>query len=321
MHESGYTVPVTLHKRVLLLFGTPLLQKYSQIGSFIPQAQRQEMHTQTRDTHRVVFVGLSSRRAPEPACLGSGAQFPPFHCSPGLGERATYLLASPGKALPFRGAFRAGRLSWSPRSWGRSLWDASQAPPLRLPAPGPAIGCRARGRGRAGAGGAGGGRPRVSACLPGLRARWPGWLGCAWVPAPAPAPAMGNSHHKRKAPSGPRARSFWRFGRSGKRPAGRGWGGGGAGGGGGGSPCRSSRHRCCPLPGLGACECGAGYSPHRPDCSHAHTGTCNTHGQAHVHVPSLQSHTALRCMDTQTPNHIHILHPHHRCRTHRSRDT
>ncbi|XP_070260752.1 NHS-like protein 3 isoform X2 [Myotis yumanensis] len=31
---------------------------------------------------------------------------------------------------------------------------------------------------------------------------------------------MGNSHHKRKAPSGPRARSFWRFGRSGKRPAG-----------------------------------------------------------------------------------------------------
>nr|XP_045754133.1 uncharacterized protein KIAA1522 homolog isoform X2 [Mirounga angustirostris] len=31
---------------------------------------------------------------------------------------------------------------------------------------------------------------------------------------------MGNSHHKRKAPSGPRARSFWRFGRSAKRPAG-----------------------------------------------------------------------------------------------------
>ncbi|XP_015454321.1 uncharacterized protein KIAA1522 homolog isoform X1 [Pteropus alecto] len=31
---------------------------------------------------------------------------------------------------------------------------------------------------------------------------------------------MGNSHHKRKAPSCPRARSFWRFGRSAKRPAG-----------------------------------------------------------------------------------------------------
>ncbi|XP_049630602.1 uncharacterized protein KIAA1522 homolog isoform X2 [Suncus etruscus] len=32
---------------------------------------------------------------------------------------------------------------------------------------------------------------------------------------------MGNSHHKRKAPSGPRARSFWRFGRAAaKRPAG-----------------------------------------------------------------------------------------------------
>ncbi|XP_021492705.1 uncharacterized protein KIAA1522 homolog isoform X3 [Meriones unguiculatus] len=31
---------------------------------------------------------------------------------------------------------------------------------------------------------------------------------------------MGNSHHKRKAPSGPRTRSFWRFGRSAKRPAG-----------------------------------------------------------------------------------------------------
>ncbi|KAF6344771.1 hypothetical protein mRhiFer1_007315 [Rhinolophus ferrumequinum] len=31
---------------------------------------------------------------------------------------------------------------------------------------------------------------------------------------------MGNSHHKRKAPSGPRARSFWRFGRSAKQPAG-----------------------------------------------------------------------------------------------------
>ncbi|XP_051044833.1 uncharacterized protein KIAA1522 homolog isoform X2 [Phodopus roborovskii] len=31
---------------------------------------------------------------------------------------------------------------------------------------------------------------------------------------------MGNSHHKRKAPSGPRTRSFWRFGRSVKRPAG-----------------------------------------------------------------------------------------------------
>ncbi|XP_077006544.1 NHS-like protein 3 isoform X2 [Tamandua tetradactyla] len=31
---------------------------------------------------------------------------------------------------------------------------------------------------------------------------------------------MGNSHHKRKAPSGPRARSFWRFGRLAKRPAG-----------------------------------------------------------------------------------------------------
>ncbi|XP_021118930.1 uncharacterized protein KIAA1522 homolog isoform X4 [Heterocephalus glaber] len=31
---------------------------------------------------------------------------------------------------------------------------------------------------------------------------------------------MGNSHHKRKAPSGPRVRSFWRFGRSAKQPAG-----------------------------------------------------------------------------------------------------
>ncbi|XP_004471424.2 NHS-like protein 3 isoform X2 [Dasypus novemcinctus] len=31
---------------------------------------------------------------------------------------------------------------------------------------------------------------------------------------------MGNSHHKRKAPGGPRARSFWRFGRLAKRPAG-----------------------------------------------------------------------------------------------------
>ncbi|KAM7099327.1 NHS-like protein 3 isoform 2-T2 [Molossus nigricans] len=31
---------------------------------------------------------------------------------------------------------------------------------------------------------------------------------------------MGNSYHKRKAPSGPRTRSFWRFGRSAKWPAG-----------------------------------------------------------------------------------------------------
>ncbi|XP_037683757.1 uncharacterized protein KIAA1522 homolog isoform X3 [Choloepus didactylus] len=31
---------------------------------------------------------------------------------------------------------------------------------------------------------------------------------------------MGNSHHKRKAPNSPRVRSFWRFGRLAKRPAG-----------------------------------------------------------------------------------------------------
>lgn len=97
----------------------------------------------------------------------------------------------------------------------------------------------------------------LSASLLWLRARRPGWLGFSRVPAPAPAPTMGNSHHKRKAPSGPRARSFWRFGRSAKRPAGRGWEWG-RGRRGGGSPSRSRRRRCCPLPGLDGCECGGG---------------------------------------------------------------
>lgn len=238
-------------------------------------------------------MGLSSRRAPGPACLGPGARLSPFHCSPQIGGpwagRASYLLASPAQALPFRGAFRAGRLSWSPRSWGRSLWDASQAPPLRPPAPGPAIGRRARGRGRAGAGGACGGRPRVSACLPGLRARWPGWLGCAWVPAPAPAPAMGNSHHKRKAPSGPRARSFWRFGRSGKRPAGRGWGGGGAGGE-EGLPAAAAATAAAPSRGLARVSVGPGV-PRRDPTPHMHTQTHVIPTGRHMYMFTIYSHT------------------------------
>lgn len=120
---------------------------------------------------------------------------------------------------------------------------------------------------------------------------------------------MGNSHHKRKAPSGPRARSFWRFGRSAKRPAGRGrgWGRGRQGG---GSPrrSRSRRHRCCPSRGLvgvsvGGQECPAQSPPHM------HTET-RTH-----EYPQAGTHTCLQCIQThnthadvqmQTQNHIHI---------------
>ena len=116
-----------------------------------------------------------------------------------------------------------------PGPGGRSLWDAPgptppPAPPLVRPwATGPGGGAEL-GLGAP----AVAARARLSACLPGLRARRPGWLSCARFPVLAPVPAMGNSHHKRKAPSGPRARSFWRFGRLAKRPAGRGRGGGGA---------------------------------------------------------------------------------------------
>lgn len=176
---------------------------------------------------------------------------------------------------------------------GRSLRDARQPPPLRLPRP-----CSRHWLQSPGVWPSWGwGRlrwppARLSACLPGLRARRRGSLGFAWVPAPAPAPTMGNSHHKRKAPSGPRVRSFWRFGRSAKRPAGRGrgWGRGRRGG---GSPCRSRRHRCCPLPGLGGCEYGGpGIPPHRPYSSHAHRDTCihECPREAHVHVHNLHIH-------------------------------
>lgn len=219
-----------------------------------------------------------------------------------------------------------GWLSWSPRSWeGRSLWDARQAPPLRRPRPRPGHWPQSPeawlswGWGRLRWPPA-----RLSASLPGLRARRPGWSGCARVSAPAPAPAMGNSHHKRKAPSGPRARSFWRFGRSAKRPAGRGrgWGRGRRGG---GSPCRSRRHRCCPLPGLGGCECGGpgiprtDPTPHMRKEAHAHT---NTHGRAHVHVHNFQAHITPTQMygHADAKSHTHS-HPQHRCRTHRPRDT
>lgn len=132
-------------------------------------------------------------------------------------------------------------------------WRGGAEGPCARPRPssGPAlsmtIGRSTRGRGRAGAGGARGGRPRVS--LPpsrGCGARRLGWLGRTWVPTPAPSFAMGNSHHKRKAPSGPRTRSFWRFGRSAKRPAGR--GGGGAGGEEG--PCSLCRRCAVPSRGL-----------------------------------------------------------------------
>lgn len=121
---------------------------------------------------------------------------------------------------------------------------------------------------------------------------------------------MGNSHHKRKAPSGPRTRSFWRFGRSAKRPAGRGWGWG-RGRRGGGSSCRSRRRRCCPLLGLVGCEFGGPGIPRTDPTPHMQTEThvrTNTRGRAHVHVHNLQSHTQhpLRCMDMQTQNHIHI---------------
>lgn len=134
-----------------------------------------------------------------------------------------------GPAFP--GALWAGRLSWSPRSWGAEPKGHAPGP---TPPPAPSL-AQPLAAEPGGVAELGLGAPAVAAqeslCLcPGAAARWPGWLGCAWVPAPAPAPAMGNSHHKRKAPSGPRTRSFWRFGRSAKRPAGRGRGGGGAGG-------------------------------------------------------------------------------------------
>lgn len=278
-------------------------------------------HRDRRYTHRHVtltgwwLVGPSSSGAPDPPCLETWPSFSGRHCSPQRGgrwaERAGDPPAPPGHAGLSR-ALWVGWLSWSPRSReGWSLRDARQAPPLHRPRPRPGHWPQSLeawlswGWGRLRWPPA-----RLSASLPGLRARRPGWLGCARVSAPAPAPAMGNSHHKRKAPSGPRARSFWRFGRSAKRPAGRGrgWGRGRRGG---GSPCRSRRHRCCPLPGLGGCECGGPGIPRTDPTPHMRKETrvhANTHGRAHVHVHNLHSHTQhpLKCTDMQTQNHIHV---------------
>lgn len=150
---------------------------------------------------------------------------------------------------------------------GRSLWDERQAPPLIPPRPWP---CHWPQRSGAWPGWGWGclrwPPARLSACLPGLRARRRGWLGCTWVPSQAPAPAMGNSHHKRKAPSGPRARSFWRFGRSAKRPAGRGRVGAGGGGGGGaggeeGLPAAASATAAAPSRGLAGVSFGGRVFP------------------------------------------------------------
>lgn len=243
-------------------------------------------------------MGLSSSGAPDPACLGSCSEFSGLHCSPQRGGtwagRAGHPPAPPGHASLSR-ALWVGWLSWSPKPWeGRSLRDARQAPPLRGPRPRPGHWPQSPeawlswGWGRLRWPPA-----RLSASLPGLRARRPGWLGCVRLSAPAPAPAMGNSHHKRKAPSGPRARSFWRFGRSAKRPTGRGrgWGRGRRGG---GSPCRSRRHRCCPLPGLGGCECGgAGNPPAQTPpltCAKRHTHRRIPTG-GHTYMFTIFSHT------------------------------
>lgn len=180
----------------------------------------------------------------------------------GLRERATHLshLDWPG--------FPLCALGWAAQQvsqvlGGRSQRDARQAPPLLRSRPLSGHWPQSSGAWSRW----GWGRPRcppasLAASLPGLRARRPGWLGRAWVPAPAPAPAMGNSHHKRKAPSGPRVRSFWRFGRSAKRPAGRGRGGGGAGREEG--PCCGRRHRRCPLPGPRVSVGGSGIPAQTP---------------------------------------------------------
>lgn len=166
---------------------------------------------------------------------------------------------------------------------------------------------------------------RASLCLPGLRARRPGWLGCAWVPAPALAPAMGNSHHKRKAPSCPRARSFWRFGRSAKRPAGRGWGWGRGRRGGGSHCCSCScRHCCCPLPGLGTwpvCVEGRESPAQTPllTFTERHTYIRMPTGGICVCSQFTQSHNThsdvqiCRHKITYTHSHLHLC-----CRMHRS---
>lgn len=291
----------------------------SRIDTSVRQAQRREMHTRTRDPRSVVFSGPRRRGAAEPACLDPVPSDLPSTAvlslgAPGLGGRAT---CRPHLDRPCLSGEHSGRggSAGLPGPGGGAFGTRARPHPSAGHAPDPAIGRRARGRGRAGAGGACGGRPRVSACLPGLRARRPGWLGCAWVPAPAPAPAMGNSHHKRKAPSGPRARSFWRFGRSGRRPAGRGWGGGGAGGRRVCLPQR--RRRGCPLPGWARVSVGPGM-PRRdpaPRCTHRHmqyrrAGTCACSQFTATHNTPVSGHTGPR-------SHTR-LHPHHGCRTHGS---
>lgn len=262
----------------------------------------------------------SSGKVPNPAYLEPGplVLLVPLQSSeavPGLGERATRRphLDRPGGSQ----SNWAGRLSRSPRSSERwSLTELRQAPPLPGHWPQSLGAWPSRGWGRLRWPPA-----LLSASLLWLRARRPGWLGCARVPAPAPAPTMGNSHHKRKAPSGPRARSFWRFGRSAKRPAGRGWGWG-RGRRGGGSACRSCRRRCCPLPGLVGCEFGgAGNPPHRPHPSHA-----DRHMYARIlaggHTYMFTIYTVTYTTPTETYGHADTKshtgsHPHHRG-THRS---
>lgn len=164
------------------------------------------------------LVDSNCSRAPDRRCPSSIALLRAV--ASGLRERATHLphLDWPG--------FPLCALGWAAQQvsqvlGGRSQRDARQAPPLLRSRPLSGHWPQSSGAWSRW----GWGRPRcppasLAASLPGLRARRPGWLGRAWVPAPAPAPAMGNSHHKRKAPSGPRVRSFWRFGRSAKRPAG-----------------------------------------------------------------------------------------------------
>lgn len=121
----------TLHKRVPLLFGTPLLQKYSQTDTFVPQAQRQDVHTQTRDTHSVVFSG-PPQEGSRPWCPVISIPLQSSDWWPlGWESELPACLTWTGPAFP--GALRAGLLSWSPRSWGRSLRDASQAPPPARP--------------------------------------------------------------------------------------------------------------------------------------------------------------------------------------------
>lgn len=273
-------------------------------------------------------MGSSSSREPDLGCPEPGSWLSRFYGSAQIGglwaKRVTDPPAPPlDRPYLSRSALGgAAQMVGLPGSGGRSLRGRRQVPPLRLALPWPDHWPQSPGAWP----NWGWGRlrwppARLSACLPGLRARRPGWLGCAWVPAPALAPAMGNSHHKRKAPSCPRARSFWRFGRSTKRPAGRGWGWG-RGRRGGGSPCCScSRHCCCPLPGLGRCVWRAGNPPYRPHSLHSHrdTRTYQCPREAYVYVHNLHSHTTptrmYRYADTKSHTHSHL---HLCCRMHRS---